>query len=425
MDVLKYGSRGSEVSLLQLALIRAGFGPILKDGIFGPDTKAALIDFQRSKGIYPDGIFGKQSVSALMPWLTGYIIHTSAPGDTFYTLSRKYGSTEAAISAANPDFSPENLLIGSKITVPLGFELVPTDIPYCSALISYCILGLCARYPFILKGNIGKSVMGKPIPCLFIGKGENRVLYNASHHANEWICSPLLLKFCEDLCKALIYKKEIYGQKPEEILKYSTICLIPVVNPDGIDLVTGALQKGDYYNKAVQISKNYPAFPFPDGWSANISGIDLNLQYPANWQQAREIKFKKGIVSPAPSEFVGNYPLSSPESRAMYDFTLKFMPSLTLSYHTQGEVIYWRYLDYNPPGAEQIAEMFSTISSYSYENTPYSSGFAGYKDWFIKTFNSPGYTVEAGRGVNPLPVKDFSEIYEKNLGILTLASLVT
>ena len=109
----------------------------------------------------------------------------------------------------------------------------------------------------------------------------------------------------------------------------------------------------------------------------------------------------------------------------MYDLTLSFDPALILAYHTQGEVIYWRFLDYEPPGSRQIAQVFSDVSGYAGEETPYASGFAGYKDWFIQDFDRPGYTIEAGRGVNPLPISDFPGIYEKNLGILTLGALVT
>ena len=109
----------------------------------------------------------------------------------------------------------------------------------------------------------------------------------------------------------------------------------------------------------------------------------------------------------------------------MYDFTLAFDPALILAYHTQGEVIYWRFLDYEPPRARQIAEAFSEASGYAVEDTPFASGFAGYKDWFIQDFDRPGYTIEAGLGTNPLPVSDFDAIYEKNLGLLTLGLLVT
>ena len=153
--------------------------------------------------------------------------------------------------------------------------------------------------------------------------------------------------------------------------------------------------------------------------------MDLNLQYPAGWEQAREIKFSQGITSPAPADYVGSAVLSAPEAVAMYDYTLALDPALILAYHTQGRVIYWKYLDMEPPNARNIAGTFSAVSGYAVEDTPYASGFAGYKDWFIQDFDRPGYTIEAGQGVNPLPISQFDNIYRDNLGILTMAALVT
>lgn len=109
---------------------------------------------------------------------------------------------------------------------------------------------------------------------------------------------------------------------------------------------------------------------------------------------------------------------------AIYNFTIKHSFRLILAYHTQGEVIYWKYLDYNPHLSYSIAQQFSKSSGYAIENTPYTSGFAGYKDWFIQNFNRPGYTIEAGLGENPLPISDFSKIYQDNLGILVLGMVL-
>ena len=95
-----------------------------------------------------------------------------------------------------------------------------------------------------------------------------------------------------------------------------------------------------------------------------------------------------------------------------------------MAYHTQGEVIYWKFLDYEPTNSRAIADTFAAVSGYSVEDTPYASGFAGYKDWFIQDFNRPGYTIEAGRGVNPLPITQFDRIYADNLGILVYGALV-
>ncbi len=425
MDLLKRGSRGPHVQLLQLALNRSGFGNLAKDGIFGINTENALRSFQAKAGLIPDGICGKLTHQALMPWYTGYVTVKILPGDSFYGLSRRFGTSLKAVLTANPDIEPEHLEIGSSVIIPLPFEVVPTDIDYCSELIKFCVAGLKARYPFIKTGRIGKSTMGKPLWSIIIGNGENRVAYNASHHANEWITTPVLLKFAEDFSTSYANDGEIYGERAAEIFNYSTICIIPAVNPDGIDLVTGALKSGDFYERAKKISMDYPNYPFPSGWKANIAGTDLNLQYPACWEQAKKNKYALGIVSPAPADFVGTGPLSAAESRAMYNFTMSFDPSLILAYHTQGNVIYWKFQDYEPANSRKISQLFSTISGYSVENTPFASAFAGYKDWFIQDFNRPGYTIEAGLGKNPLPISDFPEIYEKNLGILTMGAVVT
>ena len=251
------------------------------------------------------------------------------------------------------------------------------------------------------------------------------MLYNAGFHANEWICVPLLLKFVEELSAAFTSGGRIFSVSAAELMDYASLYLVPAVNPDGIDLVTGELPSGEYYATARKIAANYPRFSFPEGWKANIAGTDLNLQYPAGWEQARENKYAQGIVSPAPADYVGPSPLSAPEARAMYDYTLALDPSLILAYHTQGQVIYWKFLDYEPENSRQIAATFSAVSGYAVEETPYASGFAGYKDWFIQQFDRPGYTIEAGLGINPLPISQFDQIYRDNLGILTLGALVT
>lgn len=425
MKTLQLGSIGPSVQLLQLALVRAGYAPLTTDGIFGSATQYALRRFQQSSALAPDGVAGALTHRALLPWYTGFAVCTVSSGDTLFSVAERYGTTVSAILTANPDTDAQRLAAGSALVVPLPFEVVPTTIDWCSALVGYCVRGLASRYPFIASGEIGKSVMGRPLWCMTLGRGENRVLYSGAHHANEWITAPLLLKFTEQLARAYAEGGSIYSQSAAELLDYATLFIVPAVDPDGIDLVTGELTAGEHYDAALGIASAYPQYPFPSGWKANIRGVDLNLQYPAGWEQARANKAALGVTSPAPANFVGCAPLSAPESRALYDYTLSVSPALILAYHTQGEEIYWRYDGHAAEGAEEIGRVFARLSGYALEDTPFASGFAGYKDWFIDALDRPGYTVEAGRGANPLPIADFDTIYERNLGILTLAALVT
>lgn len=117
-------------------------------------------------------------------------------------------------------------------------------------------------------------------------------------------------------------------------------------------------------------------------------------------------------------------PLTEPEALAIYNFTLRHNFRLTLSYHSQGKVIYWKYADFLPPKSEFIGRKFATASGYTLELTPPNSSFAGYKDWFIQTYNRPGYTIEVGEGINPLPLSQFNEIYSDNIGILVLGAVL-
>ena len=118
---------------------------------------------------------------------------------------------------------------------------------------------------------------------------------------------------------------------------------------------------------------------------------------------------------------MGTAPLTEPESRAVYEFTLDNSFALTLSYHTQGKVIYWKYNGFEPAGSREIGEEMAARSGYSLELTPPESAYAGYKDWFIQEFNRPGYTVEVGLGTAPLPLRQFPEIYRDNEPLLTYA----
>ena len=117
-------------------------------------------------------------------------------------------------------------------------------------------------------------------------------------------------------------------------------------------------------------------------------------------------------------------PLTEPEALAIYDFTLSHNFSLIIAYHTQGQEIYWNFQNINPPRGYEIGTRFASSSGYLLTDVPYNSSFAGYKDWFIQTYNKPGYTIEAGIGKDPIPISQFNEIYRDNLEILILGAVL-
>lgn len=155
------------------------------------------------------------------------------------------------------------------------------DLNFSSDLVYSNLNTLKEWYPFLEIGSAGKSVLGKNIPYVKLGRGSNEVFYSASIHANEFITSLILIEFLYDFCNAYQNNTSILGFSARSIYNNSTIYIMPIVNPDGVDLVTGAISPtSSEYEQAQQIANNFPNIPFPDGWKANIRGVDLENSQP-------------------------------------------------------------------------------------------------------------------------------------------------
>lgn len=416
MKILTYGSRGSLVELLQTALGRAAGGGPAVDGVLGGETWAALTSFQAERGI-PRGDALASTWRALEPYTACYRAHTLRAGETLMGIAERYGAGVDAIEAANPGIDLLNLGAGGRVIVPLDFESVPA-ISWSEYANAQAVRALTARYPFLTAFVYGRSAAGHRLRCLRFGTGERTAVFAAAHHANEWITAPALLRCVQELCAAYASGEAA----AREIYERTALYFAPLVNPDGVDLVTGAIQPGEGLRRAEEIAADYPQVPWPGGWKANILGTDLNLQYPAGWEAAKEIKFAQGWTSPAPRDYVGAAPLCAAESRALYELTVSARPAVTAAFHTQGEVIYWQYHGYAPAGSDALAESLAAASGYALDSAPDESGNAGYKDWCIDALGIPAFTVECGLGENPLPIGQLDGVCEAVSAIVSAAA---
>lgn len=210
----------------------------------------------------------------------GYFYYTIKQGDTIYKIVNEFGGSIGQVLVANPGLQIYNLKVGQKIIVPVG-NVIDTTINYTSDILSRDIRNLKVVYPFLQVSEIGKSVLGKSISYIKIGTGRKEVFYNASFHANEWITTPVLMNFIEQYAKAFVNNTNIFGYNAKELYYQTSLYIVPMVNPDGVDLVTGGIQNVDNaYQNAQQIASNFPNIPFPSGWKANIEGVDLKNYQP-------------------------------------------------------------------------------------------------------------------------------------------------
>lgn len=424
MRVLKIGMSGNDVAEIQALLKNMGYNPGAIDGIFGPKMEQAVKRFQSDHGLVTDGIIGPITYKALQSCSAPSSTYTVKTGDTLYKISVSLNIPITALIAANLDVDSSNLKIGQQLKLPGSGDIVATNSNYTYDVLEKNIRCLQNRYPFLEVGVAGQSVLGRNLYYLKLGNGPNHVFFNAAHHALEWITAVLLMKFSENFLKAYVNGTSIRGYNPRDIWNTSSVYIMPMVNPDGIDLVINGLQSSNpYYEPLIRWNKGRT--DFSRVWQANNHGVDLNHNYDASWRLSKEAEPTYGITGPGPTRFSGPFPESEPESKAVADLTREHAFRLVIAYHSQGEVIYWNYQHMAGDVAREIANRLSSISGYALDQTTGIASYAGYKDWFIEKYGRPGYTVEVGRGTNPLPITQFPQIYRANEGLLLLAAVIT
>ncbi|MBQ2704108.1 MAG: M14 family metallocarboxypeptidase [Clostridia bacterium] len=278
------------------------------------------------------------------------------------------------------------------------------------------IYALIGKYPFLSLSRIGKSFMGKELLALRLGKCKRYVLIAAAFHGKERITSAIALRFVEDLCNCIVMNTALTGIPIRRALKERGLIVVPMVNPDGCDIAIHGEKA--CLSHAPRI-KRLCGGHFED-WNANGRGVDINHNFNAGWHQLKLIEEEQGIFGPAPSRYGGCRPESEPETVALTNLCRRVNIEQVMALHTQGEEIYWRYGDKTPPQAERMAKILAASSGYKMADPAGTASHGGFKDWFIDQFGKPGFTVELGKGINPLPPSQIEQIYPAALELMAL-----
>ena len=246
--------------------------------------------------------------------------------------------------------------------------------------------------------NIGYSLLNRPITAIHIGSYSGpQILIQGAIHAREYITSLLLI----ELVKFTSTQRFSGG-----------FYFVPLMNPDGVALVLEGKQsvRCDVLKQYLtNINGGSEDFSL---WKANANAVDLNVNFNADWGEGRQ-----NVFCPAPANFVGYYPESEREVRTLINFAQNIKPSMTISYHSRGEVIYYGFTGQTEAQLERdllIASNIAEVTGYTVERS--FGSVAGFKDWTTRYLLVPAVTIEVGSSEmqHPIGEKYLAEIFAKN-----------
>ncbi|MEG0771178.1 MAG: M14 family zinc carboxypeptidase [Clostridia bacterium] len=248
--------------------------------------------------------------------------------------------------------------------------------------------------------SIGKTWENRDIICIKIGKGKTKAIYVGAHHAMEWGTALALVYFALELTSSIKKKTKFYGYDYNLLLNKVSFYIIPMLNPDGINLFfNGVSPVNKFYTNLMNYNNNSSDFKT---WQANIRGVDLNHNYNALFSKGKIIELKEGITGPCQTKYSGEYYESEKETIALCKFTRFIKPKMIIALHSQGKEIYYQYNNNKNIINENIAMIISKITGYKLARTEGTASYGGYKDWFINEIKGTGITIEMGEGINPL-----------------------
>jgi len=269
-------------------------------------------------------------------------------------------------------------------------------------------------YPELIKlSSIGQSVEGRNLMLIEYGKGDTRIFVCGTHHAREYIATTYLM-YALDRYSYAYRNGTMWGKyDPREILDNITFCIVPMVNPDGVNLVQngiGATQNPEQIaSMGIYEGKKYGY----SAWKANVRGVDLNWNYDKDWTT------KKNKNPRGSSGFTGDRPYTEPETIAVSDYVDNNMFDAYMSFHTQGEIFYWADDENNPTYLQHLIKKDTGFVPYK---DPGEGVGGSFFDYVYRKYHKPTITIELCPyiGNYPYPDSDFNTVWNPTKNILLL-----
>ncbi len=257
-----------------------------------------------------------------------------------------------------------------------------------------------------------RSIFSREIPMITVGRGKKTVVYVGAHHGMEGITAGVLADFVDELIRSAQKDRVVFDISVKCLLNERKIAVVPMLNPDGVEYALHGVAEDNPLRERVTAFNGGDDFSH---WQANARGVDLNHNYDAGFSEYKKIEREMGIFGGAPTKYSGEYPESEPETAALCRFLRYHSDDLVgvLSLHTQGEEIFCNCADKMSAKTLAVGRMLARLTTYKLSEPQGTAAYGGLADWCIDKLSCPAYTLECGKGENPLPPGDRGKIYER------------
>ena len=277
---------------------------------------------------------------------------------------------------------------------------------------------------------IGKSVDGRNIYAIEIGKGDDVTIFEASIHASESANTLFITKFMIDI----INKYESGDKEATSLLNNHKIVVIPSANPDGYEITHfGTKYLNDsslYINHADKEELEYIKF--------NANGVDLNRNFPSQtaglyykeYDLHESVTLKKSLseYSYYPGDTLG----SEPEVRAIMYLQNKWLPKIKnyVALHSAGQSVYngkpFLSDEYNQ-NSNMCGQIVGDITGYFVLNETDEDAGKGNDgtatEYMAESLSGFIFSSETGRLSSDYYAKKYNELKYKNSCVIVIETL--
>lgn len=252
------------------------------------------------------------------------------------------------------------------------------------------------KEPAVQISTLGRSILGKEIPLLQLGKGKQAVLYVGGMRGTEGATAKLLMDFAAEYLQQLARNATVFEYPMQYLFAERRIYLVPMLNPDGISYaINGIGQENPMRERVLRMNGQSEDFC---AWGANARGVDLGRNFDAGFEKNKQNEIQNGINGGAPTGFSGEYPESEPETAALCRFLRFYREELrgVLSFQLGGGEIFCDCDDNLTAKTMSVGRVLSRFTGYRLARPEQLTSIGSLSDWCIRELARPAFTMKCG-----------------------------